>query len=56
MTLNDSELISSNIKTASQPSKLKITDMRLVRTTTGGPILKIDTITYAQCAIILIYL
>ncbi|MBT20865.1 mandelate racemase, partial [Candidatus Poribacteria bacterium] len=43
MTLSDSELISSNIKTASQPSKLKITDMRLVRTTTGGPILKIDT-------------
>ena len=36
MTLSDSELISSNIKTASQPSKLKITDMRLVRTTTGG--------------------
>ena len=43
MTLGDSELISSNIRTASQPSSLKITDMRLVRTTTGGPILKIDT-------------
>ena len=26
MTLSDSELISSNIKTASQPSKLKITE------------------------------
>lgn len=35
--------ILSNVKTASQPSALKITDMRLVRTQTGGPILKLDT-------------
>ena len=33
----------SNVNTASQPSTLKITDMRIVRTQTGGPILKLDT-------------
>ena len=32
--------ILSNVNTASQPSELKITDMRIVRTQTGGPILK----------------
>lgn len=33
----------SNINTASYPSELKITDMRIVRTRVGGPILKLDT-------------
>ena len=35
--------ISSNINTNSSPSQLKITDVRLVQVSTGGPILKIDT-------------
>ena len=33
----------SNVNTASCPSELKITDMRIVRTRVGGPILKLDT-------------
>ena len=37
------EQILSNVNTASQPSALKITDMRIVRTQTGGSILKLDT-------------
>ena len=39
----DDQQIQSNVNTASQPSALKITDMRIVRTQTGGPILKLDT-------------
>jgi len=35
--------ISSNVNTNSRPSELKITDMRLVKTQVGGPILKLDT-------------
>ena len=35
--------ILSNVNTDSQPSALKITDMRIVRTQTGGPVLKLDT-------------
>ena len=35
--------ISSNVNTNSRPSELKITDMRLTQTRTGGPILKLDT-------------
>ena len=35
--------ISSNVNTNSRPSQLKITDMRLTQTRTGGPILKLDT-------------
>lgn len=35
--------ISSNVNTNSCPSELKITDMRLVKTQVGGPILKLDT-------------
>ena len=35
--------ISSNVSTNSHPSQLKITDMRLTQTRTGGPILKLDT-------------
>ena len=35
--------ISSDINTNSSPSQLKITDVRLVQVSTGGPILKIDT-------------
>ena len=35
--------ISSNVNTNSHPSQLKITDMRLTQTRTGGPILKLDT-------------
>ena len=33
----------SNVNTASRPSELKITDMRIVRTQVGGPIVKLDT-------------
>ena len=33
----------TNVNTASCPSELKITDMRIVRTPVGGPILKLDT-------------
>ena len=36
----DDQQIQSNVNTASQPPALKITDMRIVRTQTGGPILK----------------
>ena len=43
MTSESSEEILSNVNTHSRPSQLKITDMRIVRTTTGGPILKLDT-------------
>ncbi|MCZ6680038.1 MAG: mandelate racemase/muconate lactonizing enzyme family protein [Candidatus Poribacteria bacterium] len=43
MTSNNSEEMLSNVNTASRPSELKITDMRIVRTTVGGPILKLDT-------------
>ena len=43
MTSENSEEILSNVNTHSRPSQLKITDMRIVRTTTGGPILKLDT-------------
>lgn len=32
-----------NVNTASRPSGLKITDMRLVRTQVGGPIVKLET-------------
>lgn len=32
-----------NVNTASRPSELKITDMRLVRTQVGGPIVKLET-------------
>ena len=39
----EDQQIQSNVNTASQPSDLKITDMRIVRTQTGGPILKLDT-------------
>ena len=39
----EAQQIQSNVNTASQPSALKITDMRIVRTQTGGPILKLDT-------------
>ena len=39
----EDQQILSNVNTASQPSALKITDMRIVRTQTGGPILKLDT-------------
>ena len=35
--------ISSNVNTNSQPSQLKIIDMRIAHTATGGPILKLDT-------------
>jgi L-alanine-DL-glutamate epimerase-like enolase superfamily enzyme len=37
------EAIESNVNTASRPSELKITDMRLVKVAVGGPILKLDT-------------
>ena len=43
MTSENSEEILSNVNTHSRPSQLKITDMRIVRTTAGGPILKLDT-------------
>ena len=43
MTSENSEEILSNVNTHSRPSQLQITDMRIVRTTTGGPILKLDT-------------
>ncbi len=39
----DSDEIISNVNTASHPSELKITDMRIVRTQVGGPILRLDT-------------
>ena len=39
----DDQQMLSNVNTASQPSALKITDMRIVRTQVGGPILKLDT-------------
>ena len=39
----EDQQIQSNVNTASQPSALKITDMRIVRTQTGGPILKLGT-------------
>ena len=39
----EDQQVLSNVRTASQPSALKITDMRIVRTQTGGPILKLDT-------------
>ncbi len=32
-----------NVNTASRPSELKITDMRIVRTKVGGPIMKLET-------------
>ena len=35
--------ILSNVRTASRPTELKITDMRIVRTQVGGPILKLYT-------------
>ena len=34
----EDQQVLSNVNTASQPSALKITDMRIVRTQTGGPI------------------
>lgn len=37
------ENILSNVRTASRPTELKITDMRIVRTQVGGPILKLYT-------------
>ena len=37
------EQILSDVRTASRPSELKITDMRVVRTQVGGPILKLYT-------------
>ena len=43
MTSENSEEILSNVNTHSRPSQLQITDMRIVRTTAGGPILKLDT-------------
>ena len=39
----EDQQVLSNVNTASQPSELKITDMRIVRTQVGGPILKLDT-------------
>ena len=39
----EDQQILSDVNTASQPSALKITDMRIVRTQVGGPILKLDT-------------
>ena len=39
----EDQQILSNVNTASQPSELKITDMRIVRTQVGGPIVKLDT-------------
>ena len=43
MTPDKGEQILSNVNTQSSPSQLKITDMRLVRVASGGPILKLDT-------------
>ena len=43
MTPDKGEQILSNVNTHSSPSQLKITDMRLVRVASGGPILKLDT-------------
>ncbi len=37
------EHIMSNVNTSSRPSELKITDMRIVRSQVGGPILKLYT-------------
>ena len=39
----ETKSVLSNVKTASSPSELKITDMRIVRTQVGGPILKLYT-------------
>ncbi|MXV76809.1 mandelate racemase/muconate lactonizing enzyme family protein [Candidatus Poribacteria bacterium] len=39
----ETENILSNVRTASRPTELKITDMRIVRTQVGGPILKLYT-------------
>ena len=39
----EDQQVLSNVNTASQPSALKITDMRIVRAQTGGPILRLDT-------------
>lgn len=39
----ETENILSNVRTASRPTELKITDMRIVRTKVGGPILKLYT-------------
>ncbi len=39
----ETESILSNVRTASRPTELKITDMRIVRTQVGGPILKLYT-------------
>ena len=39
----ETENILSNARTASRPTELKITDMRIVRTQVGGPILKLYT-------------
>ena len=39
----NTENIFSNVRIASRPTELKITDMRIVRTQVGGPILKLDT-------------
>jgi len=39
----ETQSILSNVETASHPSELKITDMRIVRTQVGGPILRLDT-------------
>ena len=39
----ETEDILSNVRTASRPTELKITDMRIVRTQVGGPILKLYT-------------
>ena len=43
MAADSSRDIQSNVNTHSRPSQLRITDMRIVRTTVGGPILKLDT-------------
>ena len=43
MPSDNTEQISNNVNTASRPSELKITDMRLVKTRVGGPILRLDT-------------
>lgn len=39
----ETQAMLSNVKTNSRPSELKITDLRIVRTQVGGPILKLYT-------------
>ena len=39
----EDQQVLSHVNTASRPSELKITDMRILRTQVGGPILKLDT-------------